>query len=438
MPLGNSAKATARMLGSALIQNLSALDNTEFKNIDTSSNFTIGAETQSGTTIIPGIGKTGSKTTISSDVGAILIFDLTSQARVELDSWSSSKKIVIYPEFWNPVTLATTTTSTTGSSATPAWFEESSATEGVAYDTTATDQPATAFSSNYNPFIYGDSIVGIVDEYATPVFSSESVSLASTTNIYGLLPHKTYVDGSTTTYLTEPRYNLPQILIRLNSYYTYPAYTNGDINNLYKEIIPTDADWKKLGDFDDSGVIEQEVMKDISGNDHQLELTVDEFDIIYWDILHPVSVEKQGDTEYVIAQANKHAIVSITTDGNAAWSIFDTVINFNFGDFGSARMLDNGNIFSAAPRMNLIGEIVVDTQNMIDSIQTQYGPIDAYKLDNGNTLILVAQRHSMALNSRAYILDSTDDIIWEWGLGRLGWPTGLTQIEGLDSRIISC
>jgi len=441
MPLGDESKTSARMIGSSLIQNIKDLDSTEFKNINNSNNFTTGAETQSGFTIIPGLGKTGDKTTISNEVGAILIFDLTSQAKAEIDSWSSSKKIVIYPDFWKPVTLTTggsATGGTAGSLPAAQWFDESSVTGGVGFKGTSTDQPSSAFTNNYNPFIFADSATNIVADYDTPVFDSESVSLDSTTNLYSLLPHKQYINGTTTSYLAEPRYNLPQLLIRVNSFYEYPVYTNGDINKLYQEIIPSDADWKKLGDFDDDGNITQEVMMDIDGNDHQLEVIIDELDIIYWDILHPVSVEKQGDTEYVIAQANKHSVVDITTDGNIAWSIFDTIVNFNFGDFGSARMLSNGNVFVAAPRMNLLGEIIIDTQNMIDSIQTQYGPVDAYKLDNGNILILVAQRHSLALNSRAYILDNTNDIIWEWGLGRLSWPTGLTQIEGLDSRIISC
>jgi len=425
------------MLGSALIQNIEALDGTEFQNVDTSSNFTIGSETQTGSTIIPGIGKTGSKTTVSSEVGAILLFDLTSTAKAELDSWSADKKIVIYPEFWSPTVSTTTSTTTTSDSASAAWFEESSATQGVAYENEATDQPDSAFTSNYNPFIYADGVNSLVEAYDVATFASESVSLASTTNLYALLPHKTYTDG-TTTYLTEPRYNLPQLLIRMNSYYDYPVYTSGDINNLYDEIIPSDSEWVRLGDFDDDGEITQDVMIDIDGNDHQLEILVDEFDIIYWDILHPVSIEKQGDTEYVFSQANKHSIVDLTTDGNLAWSIFDTVANFSFGDFGSARVLSNGNVFVAAPRMNLLGEIVIDTQNMVDSIQTEYGPIDAYKLDDGSVLILVAQRYSSALNSRAYVIDNTDNIVWEWGLGRLGWPTGLTQIDGTDSRIISC
>jgi len=436
MRLGDETKASARMLGSALIQNIEALDGTEFQNVDTSSNFTIGSETQTGSTIIPGIGKTGSKTTVSSEVGAILLFDLTSTAKAELDSWSAGKKIVIYPEFWSP-TVSTTTSTSTSSLATAAWFEEGSTTEGVAYENIATDQPASAFTSNYNPFIYADGVNSLVEAYDVATFASESVSLASTTNLYALLPHKTYTDG-TTTYLTEPRYNLPQLLIRMNSYYDYPVYTSGDINNLYDEITPSDSEWAQLGDFNDDGEITQDVMIDIDGNDHQLEILVDEFDIIYWDILHPVSIEKQGDTEYVFSQANKHSIVDLTTDGILAWSIFDTVANFSFGDFGSARVLSNGNVFVAAPRMNLLGEIVIDTQNMVDSIQAEYGPIDAYKLDDGSVLILVAQRYSSALNSRAYVLDNTDNIVWEWGLGRLGWPTGLTQIDGTDSRIISC
>jgi len=210
-----------------------------------------------------------------------------------------------------------------------------------------------------------------------------------------------------------------------------------DFNQLYSDLELSDDEWVRLGDFDDDGNADSTVLIDTQSNDFNLEVSVQRADIIYWDILHPVSVIKESESRYVIAQANKHSIVSLTTDGIKAWSVLDTSTTFSIGEFGSARLLSDGNLIASLPSLNLIVEIDPEQEQIIKSISTKYSPIDAYKLSNGNILVLISQKTPEGLNSRAYIFDSTTNVVWDYGLGRLKLPTGVSILSN-DHVLISC
>ena len=58
-------------------------------------------------------------------------------------------------------------------------------------------------------------------------------------------------------------------------------------------------------------------------------------------------------------------------------------------------------IFFASPPMNQVGEISLSGQAIIDSVNTNYNPVDAYKINN-EILILVSQKYSQGNNSKVY------------------------------------
>lgn len=442
--LGSSTVATARMLGGALQGNIAALDGTEWQEMpsiqkDTNGNITsydmfdVGSETQTGTTIIPGIGKSGSTSVISNNLGTILLFDLKSAAKAQVNSWAGEKKIKITAGALTPGNVGgIDSTSISASTTTAQWFDaEVDANSDVPEKyTDGLESNLNAFNSNYNPYIISDNI----NIYPIPEIQTEDAGLGTIQNIYSGLPYSTYTINDIDYYITEPRYNLPQILIQNNSVYEYPIIE--DRNKFYSDLKLTIDEWNILINYDESNIVNSTILKDPLGNDTNLELNIDEFDIIYWDILNPVSVQKTPDDQYIIAQANKYSIINIDINGSISWTILDSVVNYAFGDYGTARLLENGNLYIVSSVMNLIAEIEIESSSIVDSIYTKYGPIDAIKESDG-VLVLVSQKASEGMNSRAYKIDLSGEIIWEWGLGRLKLPSGIERLSN-DNILISC
>jgi len=437
--LGADTSIVAAMLGSALIENLDNYAGTEYSSIDTTSDDAIGSQTQSGTTIIPGLGKTKDNIKIDTTRGAILIFSLTSARKAQIDAWNdTSKKIIIAPgAFVGSKTYgeaapspaeATTTTPTV------AWFDAEKVSNDAATYTVGVDPNNNAFTGNYNPFIAEGTIV--IGDYPDGAVTQEDLASAVTINYYANVPWVSYDDADgNTVYLTEPRYNHPGILCRMHSSFEYPTIT--DWNEYIKQLDLTAEEWTKLGDFNSDGQVKNTTLMDLSESTTILSIDVDDVDIVYWDILHPVSVEKESSTRYIIAQANKYSIIGLGDDSVAAWGIVDNVINFSIGDFGAARLLDNGNLLVSAPTMNMIAEVVIENGALVKVISTKYGPIDATELDNGDILTIISQKSNTGVNSRAYRINTTNNIVWEWGIGRLKLPGGIA-ITADGEYIVAC
>ena len=399
--LGNTDFATPKMIGTALQGNLLTLDGAEWSVPSSTDSFDIGSETQSGSTIIPGIGKTGPGTAISDNLGAILIFTLTDAVNAQVSSWSGEKRIMVGAEAFLGGGTGGINTSTLSpgniepSTATALWFDaEDDNRSDIDNPTEGQESKSSVFSKNYNPFVSEDAIA---DDYDIPELQKEDVDLNISNNIYSKLPFISYIENNKTFYLSEPRYNLPLILVRYNPSYEYDVE---DKNQFYSDLYLSYSNWLKLIDYDENGDVNQTILKDPQNNISNLELSIDEIDIIYYDVLHPVSVYKTSDGQYIFAQTNRHSIVNLNVEGIASWSVLDSTVNYSFGDFGSARETDDGNIFVVSPTMNMIGEYIVSNQSVVNNIYTKYGPIDALNESDG-ILILTSQKTSFGQNSRA-------------------------------------
>ncbi len=438
----NETNSEISIIGSALHNNLVDLDDDEFTDPSNSSQIEAGTQKQKNrATIIPGIGKSGSNSSLQTIIGSIVLFDLTSESKARVEAWGSGDLIIqldngaYVPTGGEVKSLSSASAQSIESAPSAQWFEEETDTSSSNFGSTSGEHGATEFVNNYNPFIFSTETDSLIEAYPNGSYSSTQLISSSTVNFYGLLPYLSYASGTSTVYLTEPRYNVPWILMRMSGLYT-PTQID-DFNQLYSDLELSDDEWVRLGDFDDDGNADSTVLIDTQSNDFNLEVSVQRADIIYWDILHPVSVIKESESRYVIAQANKHSIVSLTTDGIKAWSVLDTSTTFSIGEFGSARLLSDGNLIASLPSLNLIVEIDPEQEQIIKSISTKYSPIDAYKLSNGNILVLISQKTPEGLNSRAYIFDSTTNVVWDYGLGRLKLPTGVSILSN-DHVLISC
>jgi hypothetical protein len=415
---------SSEMLGSTLRNNTEPFVDTDFSSIGNTP-FDAGSQKQTvKRTFIPGIGKTRTNSNVLTTIGSILLLNLDSDAVSRVDTWGDDLQIIIHPDFY-PLESSGLLLQGKPSAM---WFEKETV-PTITFKEEFEEHPTDAFIYNYNPFITTSSSL-INGTYSYGDYATSDVGIEQLANQYNLIPYIVH-DSE---YITDPRYSCPEILDRLNQYYVYPDKT---LKQIYmEENILSDEEWEWLGDFNENGTIDTNYFQDIKGNDYILNVDVDVLDIMYYDIFSPISIEKDG-TSYLIAQANKISVFSISIENTIEWNATDEVIPFTVDCFGGAKYLTNGNVLVISPATNIIGELVISTKTVVDSISTKYSPVDAIRDADQNTTVVMAQRSLHGLNSKAYVIDSSSNVTWEWGIGRISFPTGIS-ITDEENYLISC
>ena len=87
--------------------------------------------------------------------------------------------------------------------------------------------------------------------------------------------------------------------------------------------------------------------------------------------------------------------------------------------------------------MKKVLQIMPSTNSILFSYTPKFTPVFASRRDNGNTVIVDSDELYNSLNSRIIEIDSNQDIIKEWGLGRLLNPTGVSVLSN-NNWLISC
>jgi len=190
-------------------------------------------------------------------------------------------------------------------------------------------------------------------------------------------------------------------------------------------------------DFDGDGELDTEVLMDVDGNTSIVELTITEADVIYTNIHYPISAEKSGDNNYVIAQDYEISALNISKDEVLTWYLEDSVVSFDSDVGGNVQILSDGSIICSNPDEKEVSQIVPSTQAVLFKHSAKYTPVYAEKLTSGNIVVVEKDETYNSLNSRVYEIDANQDVVKEFGLGRLKDPSHIAVLSN-SHWIISC
>lgn len=230
------------------------------------------------------------------------------------------------------------------------------------------------------------------------------------------------------------------------------AYSN-NVNSSVKTTIKLPEEFDRnnenfvnFGDFNNDGYITgiSKLYDKEGDNSTILEKVVEEINIIYWDILAPCRVEVYNDYAYLISQPNKFSVVNLRYNGVPIWSIMDDIVRFAFytnngnNAYGGAKIinLEEDRMLIVSPVNNIIFEMIPTSNAVLNYKSTgTLTPVDAYKMQTGETMILVSDESALGANSRVYVEDNTGDVIYEWGLGKIKvtyWTTSFREWQYIN------
>lgn len=190
-------------------------------------------------------------------------------------------------------------------------------------------------------------------------------------------------------------------------------------------------------DFNGDGKVDATVLMDVNGETALVTVTVEDADVVFGNVQYPVYAEQTGSNNYVIGQAYSQSVLNIGMDESVVWTIDSTMVGFDSQKPGTATLLADGTLLCASPTLGKVLQIVPSTKAVIFSHSPQQTPIFTVRLDNGNTIVVESDQTETGLNSRVYEIDIYQDVVKEWGLGRLKRPTGISVLEN-GNWLISC
>ncbi len=202
-------------------------------------------------------------------------------------------------------------------------------------------------------------------------------------------------------------------------------------------VVAETQDELNTFDFNADGTINSQDLMDIDGETSVVTIIVEDADIIYSNLQYPLSAEKSGDNNYIVAQDNDISVYNIGIDTESVWNIYKTVVSFDWLKGGNAQLLDDGSVLCASPTMKKVMQIMPSSNSILFSYTPNFTPVFANRLSSGNTIIIENDETYSSLNSRVIEIDINKDIVKEWGLGRLNNPTGVYVLAN-NNWLISC
>jgi hypothetical protein len=213
----------------------------------------------------------------------------------------------------------------------------------------------------------------------------------------------------------------------------------GEIKTVVISEAPSTAitDETNTFDFDADGTIDSVTLIDVDGNSEIVTVIVDDADVIYANVQYPLSVQKDGDNNYIIAQDYSLSVLNLGNDESVAWSLLNTLVSFDYPRGGNAVLQADDTLICASPEMKKVMQIVPLTQAVLLSYTPKFTPVHAFPLVSGNIIVVENDETNSSLNSRVFEIDTTQDVITEWGLGRLSSPTGVYVLSNNNWLISS-
>lgn len=196
-------------------------------------------------------------------------------------------------------------------------------------------------------------------------------------------------------------------------------------------------DERSTFDYDSDGKVDSTTLMDVDGETALVTVTVIDGDIVFGNVQYPIHAEAAGDNNYVIGQAYSLSVLNIGMDEVVVWSFSDSIVSFDSEIPGVASLLTDGTVLCASPTMKKVLQVVPSTKAIIFSHSPQQTPVYAVRLDDGNTVVVESDMNEGGLNSRVYEIDVDQDVVKEWGIGRLTRPTGV-QVLTNGNWLVSC
>jgi hypothetical protein len=218
---------------------------------------------------------------------------------------------------------------------------------------------------------------------------------------------------------------------------------DGGVFSTYEAIPGQDSesseapDETSTFDFDSDGSTDSETLMDVGSETSLVTVNVTDGDIVFANLQYPVYAEVAGDNNYVIAQAYSLSVLNIGMDEVVVWSFASSIVSFDSQLPGVASLLDDGTVLCASPTMKKVLQVVPSTKAIIFSHSPMYTPVFAVRLTTGNTVVVESDMTEGGLNSRVYEIDVDQDVVSEWGIGRLTRPTGVQVLDN-GNWLVSC
>ena len=198
------------------------------------------------------------------------------------------------------------------------------------------------------------------------------------------------------------------------------------------------------GDFDGDGNVTS-TLQGPGGQISNITLSVYSGEVVYYNLFNPVSIQVFEDTDsWVTATAGTDSIIKFDSDSIASWTIPSTLISMREGYFGSAYLMDNGNLLVAAPASDVNGAkgtvMVINRTNgnvPLVSLPIDGDPVRALPYSNATEYwVAVNDRSTTGSASRLIRINTSGKITWSWGDGLLTHPTGFAVLDN-DTLLIS-
>jgi len=183
------------------------------------------------------------------------------------------------------------------------------------------------------------------------------------------------------------------------------------------------------GDFDGDGEITS-TLQGPNGQSVRIVLNVYSGEVVYDNILYPVSIQANNLGKWIIANAHTDAIIAYDANSSRLWTVPSSVAQYIDGLGGSAYELENENLLIATPlsgnnkgKLTLLNrkannvplsvlEFDADVQRSLPYSSTEFWALIDDRLGDGRA-------------SRLVRINTSGRITWAWGSGILVRPTGL-------------
>jgi len=227
--------------------------------------------------------------------------------------------------------------------------------------------------------------------------------------------------GNEITILADEEDTVPQVIQNNIPGSTITIYNPGD-----NTVVETETkDELDTFDFNNDGKVDSSTLMDINGETDIVSVLIEDIDIVYSNIQYPLSVQKSGENNYIIGQDSDFSVLNIGIDENLTWSISNAIVSFDWLKGGNAYFLSDGSVLCSSPSMKKVIQIMPPSNSILFSYSTSFTPV--YTLTNSSDNIIIIQNDELynSLNSRIIEINSNNDVIREWGVGRLSNPNNI-------------
>jgi hypothetical protein len=192
------------------------------------------------------------------------------------------------------------------------------------------------------------------------------------------------------------------------------------------------------GDFNGDGEITS-TLQGPGGQSGTVTLNVYKGDVVYDNILGPMSIQVSSEGNWITANAHTDAIISYDSQSTRLWSVPSTSAAFTDGLGGSAYELDNGNLLIAIPAASgTNGALILLNRKAgnvpLCAIEVDGDAVRALPYSNMEFWVLVDDRTN-GRTSRLCRINTAGTVTWSWGAGVLVHPTGLRLLDSGDILI---